>query len=261
MSDIDPVRKRVLLLIDAGHSQRTVSEAAGIPEATVENILYRNTRVTRATFDAVMSVAVLPPWETPGVVLRPRDKVPGTGTARRVQALVWMGYSIQEIAKATGLNTARLGVMARSPHAMVQVRVAERIKAYYRQALVRTPGGVRRDRTRRWAESQGWEGPGVWDDIDRDERPVRSGDLGVLLDYIGENPGLTETNTPRLISADLGMPVVLAHKLIKEALKSGEIVKVRRGHTVRMYTSDWKEGDLNGEENEGYEVREAAVSR
>lgn len=261
MNDVDPVRKHVLRMIDVGHTQRTVSQASGVPFGTIENILRQSVQVTDRTFNAIMAVEIRPPWETPGVVLHPRSKVPGLGTARRLQALARMGYPVRKISEKTGLSDFRLRVLIKSPHISIELRTADLVRGFYRQALLREPDGRFRERTRRWAESQGWEGPGVWDDIDRDERPARPGDLGVLIDYIEENPGFTETRIPVLISADLGMPIVLAYNLIKEALESGELIKIRRGHTVRVYTSDWKEGDLNGEENEGYEVRETAVSR
>jgi hypothetical protein len=259
VSDIDPVRKHVLLLLDAGHSQRTIGEAAGIPPATIDNILRRSLSVTPRTFDAVMSVEIRPPWETPGVTLRPRNKIPGTGTVRRLQALARMGYSVLGIAERTGLNEVYLRILIRSPHSLVTVRTARTVREFYRWALAREPDGKFRNRSRSWAESNGWLGPGHWDDIDRDARPVREGDLGVLIDYVEENPGLTATKLRWTVQEELGMPVVVAHRLIKEALKLGEIVKIRRQRTVRVYTSDWKEGDLNGGQ-EGYEVRQAAVS-
>ena len=258
MSNIDTVRKHVLLLIDEGHSQRTIGEAAKIPSATVDNILRRSTWVTDRTFAAVMSVEIRPPWDTPGVVLKPRNKVPGTGTVRRLQALVRMGYSILNISKGTGLNEVYLRILIKSPHSLVTVDTARRFRTFYRQALLREPDGRFRERTRKWAEANGWTGPGGWDDIDRDERPVRDGDLGVLVDYVEENPGLTATKIHRSVALDLGMPVGLAYKLIEEALNSGQIVKIRRHRSVRVYVSNWKEGDHNVEA--GHEVREAAVS-
>jgi hypothetical protein len=258
VTNIETVRKHVLLLIDAGHSQRTIGEAAGIPSATVDNILRRSTWVTDRTFDAVMSVEIRPPWETPGVVLKPRNKIPGTGTVRRLRALVRMGYSILEISTETKLNEVYLRILIRSPQSLVTVSTASRFQEFYRRALIREPKGRFRERTRRWAESNGWTGPGGWDDIDHDARPARDGDLGVLIDYVEEHPGLTATEIHRSIVANCGMPVGLAYKLIKEALDTGEIVKLRRQRTVRVYVSNWKEGDRDGEGRN--EVREAAVS-
>lgn len=258
MIDIDTVRKHVLLLCDAGHSYRTIGEAAGIPSATIENIVRKNLSVTRRTFDAVMAVEIRPPWETPGVILRPQSKIPGTGTVRRLQALVRMGYPILRISQGTGLNDFRLRVLIKSPEAFVEVRTAALVRKFYREALLREPQSRFRERTRRWAESNGWTGPGGWDDIDHDARPARDGDLGVLIDYVEEHPGLTATEIHRSIVANCGMPVGLAYKLIKEALDSGEIVKLRRQRTVRVYVSNWKEGDRDGEGRD--EVREAAVS-
>jgi len=258
VSNIDTVRKHVLLLIDEGHSQRTIGEAAKIPSATVDNILRRSTWVTDRTFAAIMSVEIRPPWETPGVVLKPRNKIPGTGTVRRLRALVRMGYSILEIAEAVKLNEVYLRVLIKSPQPLVTVSTAIRVREFYRQALIREPKGKFRERTRRWAESNGWTGPGGWDDIDRDARPARDGDLGVLIDYVEENPGLTATEIHRSIVANFGMPVGLAHRLIKEALDLREIVKLRRQRTVRVYVANWKEGDQDGKGRN--EVREAAVS-
>jgi hypothetical protein len=257
VKDIDTVRKHVLLLIDAGHSQRTIGEAARIPAATVDNILRRSTWVTDRTFAAIMSVEVRPPWETPGVVLKPRNKIPGTGTVRRLQALVRMGYSILEIAEAIELNEVYVRVLIKNPQSLVTVSTSAKVREFYRRALIRQPEGKFQERTRRWAESNGWTGPGGWDDIDHDRRPVRDGDLGVLVDYVEEHPGLTSSQIHRSIVVDLGMPVGLAYQLIKQALDTGEIVKIRRNRFVRVYTANWEEGDQNAE---GHQVRQAAVS-
>lgn len=99
-------------------------------------------------------------------------RVPADGTRRRLEALMWVGWSVKRVVEATdgkvGLDTAHraLGVGRRST-SEVKTRVADAIAEAY-EALLRLPpprdqsASVARNAARR----RGYVSPWAWDDID-----------------------------------------------------------------------------------------------
>lgn len=237
-SDPDAVRKHVRLLLDLHHTLSSVCRASDLPYETLWHAMYRNRSITRKTRDAILSVELRPPWETPGLVLDGQDRRPAIGTVRRIRALACMGYPVSQVAKETNGCAVRLRMLAQKPHALVRHQTAEEIAKFYRAALTRIPEGRSVEQTKRWAKRNGWLGPGMWDDIDRDESPVGEGNLAVLVDYVRDNPGLTATALLPASRADLAMPGKMFEELIKEALDSGELVRVRNRRTVRVYARE-----------------------
>lgn len=236
-ADLEAVKKHVSMLIDVHHTHRTICTASGVSPETLRCVLYRHKGILPRTRDALLSVEVRPPWETPGLELCDRDRVSAVGTARRIRALVRMGYPVSHIARRHGLSSGLLRKLVQRPHSLVRLQTAEQIAGFYRSALRNIPEGLSSDRARRWAESQGWPGPGAWDDIDRDEVPEEEGNMGVLLEFIRDYPGLTVSEIRQRIRSELGMQGITAERLIKEALGNGEIKRVRDRRTVRVYAT------------------------
>lgn len=95
-------------------------------------------------------------------------RVSGLGTARRIKALVAIGYTQADIAERIGWSPANLSKLL-DEDGMVSASTARTIDALYHQ-LCMTPGPSVRARQR--AKKLGWAPPLAWDDIDDpDETP------------------------------------------------------------------------------------------
>jgi hypothetical protein len=232
------VREQLQLLLDVGHSHRTIGQAAGCSRSVVGNLIYHSKTINPQVFTAIMNLEIKPPWDTPGVTLTGRTQVPATGTIRRLRALARMGYPLPRIAEAVRITEVYLRVLINAdPSSTVRAATEQAVADFYRSALTNIPAWRYSERTRKWAESKGWLGAGAWDDIDRDEGPIMEGDLGVLVDFVKEWPGLTTTDLQQKIRSELGMQGTTAGRLIKEALDLGEIERVRNRRSVRVYAA------------------------
>jgi hypothetical protein len=103
----------------------------------------------------------------------PPRMVDGTGTRRRVQGLVAIGYTAVQIADAAARSHVRVKLLLTEEHTrQVTAEVAEAIR-YTAQALGTrpAPAGWVADRARRHAETRGWWPLDFWDDIDNDPDP------------------------------------------------------------------------------------------
>jgi hypothetical protein len=237
-ADLDEVRKHVRKLFDAHHSHSTLVRITGIPHETLMHILYRNKSITKRNRDIILGIKIQSPWDTPGLVLTDGDRVPAIGTARRIWALVRMGYTITQIAKGSGRSAVHLREISLDPNGFVLLRTAKSVQKFYRTAKTVIPQGRKSEDARRRAERNGWPGIGAWDDIDRDPGPDPAGNRVVVVDFIRDRPGLTTSDLQRTIRAELGVQRVEVERMIKEALRSGEIVRVRDKRTVRVYINE-----------------------
>lgn len=123
--------------------------------------------------------------------------VDGTGTARRVQALMFMGWTGEELMRRTGLSEASIYRPAAGGH--VTVRVRDTIAVLYDELWDQEPSQatpseaftVRRAKLR--ARRLGYVSPLAWDDIDDpEEKPQR-----------GQRYGLRERNDGVVIQSAL----------------------------------------------------------
>lgn len=160
-------------LTAAGWSLRAIAAHAGVPAtdlsrfvrhgADLPHVVHRIMRVDPAT---------IPQRTTPakaGVQAEPF--VPRIGTVRRVQALLYMGWTHADLQGRSGLRTACLlsqqgRWVTRSTH--------DRTAELYR-ALSHIPGPS--DATRARARKRGYAGPADWEDIDLDEAPAKPSEL------------------------------------------------------------------------------------
>lgn len=163
---VDPRRAalHVAALLGAGWTHRAIAGAAGVAPQTV-------TRLTRGEAKSIGREAEA---KILGVQV---DQIPSTpshqttepfvsrvGSVRRVQALMFMGYSGRDL-RAHGINSCNVlnqqgRWVTRSTH--------DRVAAVYRE-LSHVPGPT--PRSRREAERRGYVGPAAWEDIDHDLEP------------------------------------------------------------------------------------------
>lgn len=109
---------------------------------------------------------------------RPRGSVPALGTARRVRALVALGYTFGQIGDALGRSHDYARKLATYEDERIWRRTADDVAAVFRQmAMVLPPNDDPRDQWRvsyakTTAAKNGWSPPLAWDDIDNpDEQP------------------------------------------------------------------------------------------
>ena len=99
---------------------------------------------------------------------------PQVGTARRIRALVALGWTYNAITRETGISATHLSDIARqTPRGRVGGHAATTIRATYDRLSMTRPDGAYADRARRTAQHLGWPPPLAWDDIDDpDETPT-----------------------------------------------------------------------------------------
>ena len=172
-----------------GMGSKAIAKHTGLSTSTVETWLYGredprrrqvDPRIHRRTASAILT-APEPRLDD----FLPAARVDSTGTARRLQALYALGWSVHAVADRAGLSVCTLrDVPTRSS---VTAATALAVRAVYDLMWDRTPqprtpaerGVV--TRTRRQAAAKGWAPPLAWDDEDLDNptaKPNISGGTG-----------------------------------------------------------------------------------
>lgn len=165
--DATPVRTHVQQLQAQGMGWKRIAAAANLQTSVVWKLLYGDPtrglaptkRVMPKTRDALLAVTL---------DLAPGLTIDGTGTRRRLQALVADGWSMSELAR-------RLNVLPSNLHTTVHgrkevtVATATKAAALYDQLWDSTPPPSGRHgsvpaRARAYASRKGWVPPLAWDD-------------------------------------------------------------------------------------------------
>jgi DNA-binding CsgD family transcriptional regulator len=152
-TDATQTRAHVERLIAAGWNQAQISRAANLAHRTIGAVVAGSPTVANTTALAILSIHIGPP---------PQDArdVDATGTTRRLQALVTIGWPIAQLAHRFGIYPTALGNITRGELQHVRATTAETIALHYRQ-LSRTPGPSQRARND--ARKKGWHSPLAWD--------------------------------------------------------------------------------------------------
>lgn len=92
--------------------------------------------------------------------------LPSTGTARRLRALMALGWPARELAARLGCTAARVSALARPDRPVVFASTAARVTALYDDlSMTVGPSAITRVRGQR----AGWPPPLAWDDADLDD--------------------------------------------------------------------------------------------
>ncbi|GGS96880.1 hypothetical protein [Streptomyces violaceus] len=173
--DAEPVRAHVRSLGEFGIGWMRAARLAGVSTGGVSKLLYGDRprglapsrRVRPET--ALKLLSVEPTLDNLG----DRTAVDGTGTRRRLQALVCAGWTQSELARRLGMNRANFGrtIVSR----LVEVATLKATRVLYDELWRVGPvaAGVpefRAAAARRIAVSNGWAPVGAWDD-DRIDDP------------------------------------------------------------------------------------------
>lgn len=166
--DATPVRQHIEALREAGHSIPDIQKQASVSAATLARILYDGTnkraeRIRPEVAQRILEVPVKP------ARIKPHTVIDGTGTRRRLQALVSMGWTLTALGPRLGFHPRRLTDLMHGER--VTASTARRIADGYRVMQTRDPAdhgvpAASRTMARTLAAREGWHGPLAWDDID-----------------------------------------------------------------------------------------------
>lgn len=165
--DATPVRAHIKELQAQGMGWKRIAATAGVDSSVVSKIIYGDgsrgfgpsKRVTRTTRDAILAVTLA---LAPGLI------VDGTGTRRRLQALVAIGWSMSKLAQGMDMLPSNFGTTIHGRQE-VTVATANKARALYEQLWDKpAPPSGRHGavpiRARNYARRSGWHVPMAWDD-------------------------------------------------------------------------------------------------
>lgn len=159
--DVTPVREHVAVLRASGMGYRSIEAAAGVSRSTMNAVIGRPGRAAKRVRSATAEriLAVRPERAT-------SSSIDGTGTRRRLQALVAIGWSHRALGDRMGMTAPNLGRVIHGYCDQVLVRTARQVAELY-DDLSMTPGPDPRSAAR--AAAAGWSPPLCWDDDSIDD--------------------------------------------------------------------------------------------
>ncbi|MCD2158167.1 hypothetical protein LQL77_31260 [Rhodococcus cerastii] len=155
--DATPALEHVDTLLDTGIGIRTLAAAAGVSTRTVQRLLSRRSvngpvTVRSCTAAALLAVRAVPP--------APCALIDATGTRRRLQALVALGWPQKMIAHELGMVSTNIGRIVHGRSDRVTVAKAAEVTALYTRWEM-LPGPSMRARglaaAHHWIPPLGWE--------------------------------------------------------------------------------------------------------
>ena len=234
--DADTARRHVQGLVAQGMGLKRISVVSGVPQSALSKLLYGQRRAggTRAP-----STRIRPQTETKllgtQVDLAAGARVPAVGTVRRLQALVVVGYSINNLARRVGREPRSVGALI---HGQVETTraTADAVRALYDELSMKPPttaddhSRISVSRARNYAKAHGWPSPLAWDD-DALDHPAALPQISpeAAADHLGQAAGddvddVDEVAIERRIHGDKGVRLTPA--------EAAEVI-------TRMRAADW----------------------
>ena len=193
--DAAPIRERCFWLSDNGISLKRLAKLTGISTGTISKLMYgmpsRNiaprARVEKATAERIL--AVQPDLSN----MAGGRHVDSTGTVRRLQALVAIGWSQARLAKRIGIERSNFLILMSGTRCTVHT--VRKVRDLYDELWNQPQAGTdwhsktAATRSRNIATARGWLPPMAWDD-DIIDLPEITPDLGgreKLRDTIGDD--------------------------------------------------------------------------
>jgi hypothetical protein len=171
--DAGPAREHVRALREAGIGWKRVAELAGLSTSVVSKLLYGGPG------DRPPAKRLRPETEAAILAVRPAldtfaDSAPvdATGTHRRVQALVWCGWSQARICARIGMLRSNFGAVLEREQ--VTAATARAVRGLYDELWNQAPPEsshhekAAASRARNYARARGWAPPAAWDDDEID---------------------------------------------------------------------------------------------
>jgi len=204
------------MLRAAGMGLRQIQLRTGIARSTLQQLAGRK-RISRATEASILAVRPVPAAGA---------RVDGTGTMRRLRALMAIGYSGKQLGDRLDITTANLWPLVRgreSVHAATARKVADLYDELWDQ-----PGNRRKSIN--LASRRGWALPLAWDDDEIDDPAATACldtrtagvqvPLDVLLEDFEHTRGQHRGNT-RLAAERLGVTREALEKALHRARAAG----------------------------------------
>lgn len=168
--DAQPIREHITMLMAYGIGLKRIAALAGVSNATLGKILYgdqtRNMPPRARTEKHVAAgvLAIKPSLDNLGQTV----SVDATGTRRRIQALVTIGWSQSRIGERLGMEPSNFNRTIKAD--MVHAETARKVKALYEELWDQPQTGTdwhtkaSASRARNYAKAHGWLPPLAWDD-------------------------------------------------------------------------------------------------
>jgi hypothetical protein len=240
----EPVRTHVRTLMAAGLGAKRIPVLAGVPVSTVNQLVFgklRNDgttrpieRIKRGNAERLLRLRPSPELLAGGAL------VDATGTQRRLQALICIGWSQSELGRRLGILPTNMACTMRRPKVSVATARAA-VRLYDQLWNCPPPETCHRERNvasraRNFARRNGWAPPLAWDEDTLDDptaAPVLDvepiGDLDQVLDEV-----LVErlvAGALRLPSHDRSPELVEAVRRLVAASHSDGVIAERLGRT------------------------------
>lgn len=199
--DAEPVRRHVRALMAYGVGWMRIARLVGVPQSTVEKLLYGDPRRGQApskrirpeTAERLLALSPSPD------LLDSAASVDGTGTRRRLQALVAAGWPQRQLAVRLGIDPSNINRTIRDERVYAGTDRAAR--ALYDDLWNEDPvrHGVRAQSVslaRSCARRNGWAPVGAWDDDTIDDpaaEPDWTGRCGTPQGYYAHRVAGTPT--------------------------------------------------------------------
>ena len=232
--DPAPVRTHVHALQAAGLGERRIAELAGLHRTHITSVKHGRSRTkpdqpaTKISTRVAAAILAVPIPDNPVAVAAEGACIDSTGTVRRLQALVAVGYPAASLGERIGVSATNTAHTMRATQ--VTVRRARQVAFLYEQ-LSHLPGESKRARMR--ARRQGWAPPLAWDEDTIDD-PAAS-----PVDTDGGEPVLDEVLLDRLIALRASILRPGGHINDRAALRRHRVLVPRADR--RLYTEALQE--------------------
>jgi transcriptional regulator with XRE-family HTH domain len=169
--DATPAREHILALMAQGMGLKQIVKVSGVSSGAFSKLIYGSLnrsgerapsrRITPATAERVLAVKLQ---------LADNARIPSLGAARRLQALVALGWSQHKIATRLGILPANFTPLILGRQTLITARHDRAVRALYDELSMQLPPqatpGQRSSVTRaqRHAKRNGWAPPLAWDD-------------------------------------------------------------------------------------------------
>jgi len=168
--DAQPVREHVEFLRENGISYASLAKASGVSRTTIQAMLFGRSerghepyaRVHTSTAEKIL--AVKPSMD----IMAAGRNIDATGTHRRLQALVSIGYSLASLGARLGITGSNMN--ATMTRDQVVVSTARKVRALYAELWDKPNSATEwrqlsaANRARNYATIHGWLPPMAWDD-------------------------------------------------------------------------------------------------
>jgi DNA-directed RNA polymerase specialized sigma24 family protein len=184
--DAEPVRAHVAMLRTFGIGIPRIRKLGGISGGTMTRLLYGmhgrgpSKRVRTTTADRILTVKASLDAAAPSAL------VDGTGTRRRLRALVVIGWPQVELARRLGVDRVTVNEQLHRGSSTAYASTARAVRDLYEQLWNVVPesdgvGARWAAEARQLARTSGWVPPAAWDD-DYIDSPAARPDLGEHVD-------------------------------------------------------------------------------